>query len=274
VKKTGIYKIINVINNKVYIGSSSNILKRFNEHKSYLRKNKHPNYYLQCSWNKYGKDNFEFHIVEECYEDILVDREDFWMRYYDSMNRDKGYNLVLADRHDISEETRNKMSLARIGKTPWNKGKKLSEETKKEISKTKTGQKHTKESKEKISNSLLGNKRTVGYKHTEETKEKIRAAAMGNKRAMGNKHTEEAKEKIGMAHIGNKYNLGRKCTEETKEKIRKIHIGNKYNLGRKCTEETKEKIRAVAIGRKHTEETKQKMSSAAKERWRREKMLT
>lgn len=49
---SGIYKITNLVNNKVYIGQSVNIRKRWNQHVLELNKNIHPNIYLQSAWNK------------------------------------------------------------------------------------------------------------------------------------------------------------------------------------------------------------------------------
>lgn len=60
----GIYKITNLVNNKVYIGSSKNIDRRIIQHRQKLNKNKHYNSYLQRAWNKYGEDNFKFETVE------------------------------------------------------------------------------------------------------------------------------------------------------------------------------------------------------------------
>jgi len=65
----GIYKIENIINKKCYYGSSKNIEKRWSCHKNDLNKNKHDNSYLQRAWNKYGKENFIFEIVELCSKD-------------------------------------------------------------------------------------------------------------------------------------------------------------------------------------------------------------
>ena len=48
----GIYKIINKVNGKYYVGSSLNINKRWSVHKSALSKNKHHNDHLQNAWNK------------------------------------------------------------------------------------------------------------------------------------------------------------------------------------------------------------------------------
>jgi len=62
--KQGIYTIKNIITKQLYIGSAINILSRFNKHKEQLRKNKHFNFHLQNSWNKYGENNFLFNIEE------------------------------------------------------------------------------------------------------------------------------------------------------------------------------------------------------------------
>ena len=62
-KIVGIYCITNKITNKIYIGSTIDINRRWKEHKKELSKNKHHNLYLQNSFNKYGHKNFNFHIL-------------------------------------------------------------------------------------------------------------------------------------------------------------------------------------------------------------------
>jgi len=62
----GVYTITNKINGKVYVGSSADINKRWNYHRRKLSKNSHKNKHLQNAWNKYGKNNFEFRVMEEC----------------------------------------------------------------------------------------------------------------------------------------------------------------------------------------------------------------
>lgn len=89
----GIYTIINIINNKKYIGQSIDIENRFIRHKSELNNNRHINRHLQASWNKYGKDNFKFQIVEECTKEELNKREKYWIKYYDTYKN--GYNMNL-----------------------------------------------------------------------------------------------------------------------------------------------------------------------------------
>ena len=71
----GIYKIINTINAKFYIGSSNNVRKRCMDHFRELRKFEHYNMKLQNSWNKYGEDYFEFELVESCHVADLLIRE-------------------------------------------------------------------------------------------------------------------------------------------------------------------------------------------------------
>ena len=63
-KSSGIYAIINILNQKMYIGSTKCFRERFNEHHRYLKNNKHHSARLQNSWNKYGGDFFEFISLE------------------------------------------------------------------------------------------------------------------------------------------------------------------------------------------------------------------
>jgi len=121
-KTCGVYRIRNKVNDKVIIGSSVRIERRWWEYTSGLNKGNYENDHLQKSWNKYGKDSFEFTIIEECPEDKLIEREDYWIAFYDSMNGDKGYNLQGADRQKNSrkgfkhsEETKRRIGLASKG---------------------------------------------------------------------------------------------------------------------------------------------------------------
>jgi len=71
----GVYKIINTVNNKCYIGSSINMRKRKSQHQLRLRSNKHGNVYLQNAWNKYGEDKFVFEILWYCNKEEQQDSE-------------------------------------------------------------------------------------------------------------------------------------------------------------------------------------------------------
>lgn len=80
--QSGIYQIICKVNNKVYIGSSSNIKYRFRMHKQFLRSNdKHENTLLRRAWNKYGESNFEFEVLEYCSKEELLDREQLYLDF-------------------------------------------------------------------------------------------------------------------------------------------------------------------------------------------------
>ena len=94
----GIYKIQNLVNGKVYIGQSRNIKRRWTAHRnnSYNPKASGYNTFLYRAIRKYGLDNFSFEIIEECKPSQLNERENYWIRFYQSNNEEKGYNLKLA----------------------------------------------------------------------------------------------------------------------------------------------------------------------------------
>lgn len=183
-KFCGVYMIKNNINDKMYIGSSVDIMSRYKYGHLYrLRSNKHYNPKLQNAFNKYGESYFELHIIELCdVEELMRKEKDYILKF----NSHKiGYN--------ITEET----------DSP-NRGKKLTEEHKRKI-----GLKHknkiiTKEQREKISATLTG--RYGGENNPMYGKESP---------FKGKKHTEESKEKLKKSH------LGKKMSEQTKQKLRK-----------------------------------------------------
>lgn len=94
IMKSGIYKIENVVTGKSYIGRSLNCQNRWRQHLYKLRKNKHPNPYLQNSWNKHGENNFEFSIIEFCEESILENKECYWIQEYNALDAAWGYNIA------------------------------------------------------------------------------------------------------------------------------------------------------------------------------------
>lgn len=90
----GIYKITNVINGKIYIGQSRCISKRWKNHKiaAYNSNDKGYEYPLYRAIRKYGIDNFDFSILENCSIEQLDEREIYWINYYSSNNYNYGYN--------------------------------------------------------------------------------------------------------------------------------------------------------------------------------------
>lgn len=105
---SGIYKIVNKVNGKYYVGSANIICNRWWIHKSNLRKNRHPNKHLQSAWNKYGELNFEFIIVEKFPIDNLIIAE---QKYLDIIEKDKCYNKsFIAGKIEMTDEVRKKLS--------------------------------------------------------------------------------------------------------------------------------------------------------------------
>ena len=92
---TGIYKITNKINNKMYIGQSKDIKKRWKQHLYEMnnKKSHSYNYELYRSMRKHGVENFSFDILEECNVEDLNRREMYWVNFYDTYFN--GYNKTL-----------------------------------------------------------------------------------------------------------------------------------------------------------------------------------
>lgn len=165
----GIYCIENKMNHKRYIGQSIHINRRWSEHKYHLNNNTHNNDYLQKSWNKYGKDCFEFKILECCDVSELDAKEHDYIMLYNTFDKNYGYNLILyceANRL-ISEETREKLRQASKKRTaiPNMKGENnpmfgrhLTDETKNKIRNSRLGQKASEETKAKLSEQRTGSK--------------------------------------------------------------------------------------------------------------------
>jgi len=95
VNKPSIYKITNTFNSFLYIGSSLRTLKRWNNHLYALRHEKHDSLLLQYAFNKYGEDAFQFEVIEYIEnptKENVIAREQYWLDFYQSYERDKGYN--------------------------------------------------------------------------------------------------------------------------------------------------------------------------------------
>lgn len=123
----GIYRLVNIINGKIYIGSSKKLDNRKYSHFQELRIGKHGNKKLQHAYNKYGESAFKFFVVELCNLEDLIEREQFWIDYLDVTK--KGYNICAkAGRPPLlSAAQLKKMSIQRKGKKkePFSKEWKL-----------------------------------------------------------------------------------------------------------------------------------------------------
>lgn len=88
--KCGIYRIINIDTNKMYIGSSKNIGDRWMSHIYALNRGNHSSKEFQYDWNKYGEESFKFEILELVKEENLLPTEQKYINKYDAFNN--GYN--------------------------------------------------------------------------------------------------------------------------------------------------------------------------------------
>ena len=138
----GIYKITSP-SNKVYIGQSIDIEKRWGSYKRLSCKSQ-PRLYN--SLLKYGVDQHKFEVLidfdREISEDYLTHCEQFFMDYY----REEGFELMnlrdAGSKGKPSDETRKKMSEAQLGEKNCNYGKKYSDDRKKEMSERTKGEKN------------------------------------------------------------------------------------------------------------------------------------
>lgn len=222
--KIGIYFIRNLVNGKMYIGSTDrNFRKRLREHINELEKDIHFNSHLQNSWNKYKKQNFITGIVEyidriegkEKLIEILNEREGFYIEKYETWKPEKGYNKIRSvDRkHIITQDIRDKMSDSQ---------------------------------KKRLENSE--NHPAYGTHLSEETKDKIRNGNLGKQVGEDNPAKRpEVREKIRQSKLGSlNPNYGKSLSEETKEKMSIARKGkpawNKDRTG-VYSEESLEKMR-------------------------------
>ncbi len=213
---TGVYCIRNLVNKKVYVGSSAKSLRRRrNTHFSKLDQNVHANKHLQASWNEYGKNSFEFIILEYCFPESCIKNEQFWIDKLESTNNELGYNLRIVAESNLGFKYSEESRLKRLG--------------------TKLSEKH----KQNISNAMKG--REFSPEH----------CANITKAKTGKKASEETRKKLSEAHKGKMptnieqlriMNTGKKLTPEHCEKIRLSWIKRKADMQLR-----KEKIRSESL---------------------------
>lgn len=119
--------IMNILNNKVYIGSSKNIYLRKQQHYNSLRKGNHYSTHLQKAWLKYKEENFIFVGIEEVLDiENLIEREIYWIKEKEACNPKKGYNLGIPKKIEnvvLREETIEKLRIATYNQYHKDKGR-------------------------------------------------------------------------------------------------------------------------------------------------------
>ena len=95
-KYAGIYRIVNLLDGRSYIGQSKDIEKRFKEH---LYHKKSP---IDRDIHEYGIDNFKLEILNICDsdDDILDHLEKIYINIYNSSDPEYGYNIHPGGQHD------------------------------------------------------------------------------------------------------------------------------------------------------------------------------
>lgn len=92
---SGVYRITCLANNKNYIGSSDNIMRRLKTHERELNEGSHNNRRLQHDYDKYGSEFFEFRVVFiDIPKEKLTAYEKVAIYLYDSIVMYKGYNDI------------------------------------------------------------------------------------------------------------------------------------------------------------------------------------
>lgn len=279
---SSVYRIRNLINGKVYIGSAVNTRHRWYDHRTDLNTNKHHSRYLQRAWNKYGSSAFVFEIIRVvCKKENLVRIEQYFIDKCKSFDRRYGYNIsptagsvlgikrspetvakVAAALRNPSPETREKLS--ETAKRSWanpdiraklvEAAKNRSQEVRDRIAAPRRGKKHSAEHRAKISASQKGKPKAKGRRQSPESNARRSASLKGHTvspatraklraASLGRKHSAEAKAKMSAA------SKGRRISPERRVEISNLHKGNKYNLGRKQTPEQRARLSAAMKGR-------------------------
>lgn len=148
-KICGIYLIRNRLNGKGYVGQSRNVMKRWRQHRRC-------NPYgvvslLYRAMEKHGVEAFDFILLQTAPPADLNTRESFWIEKLQTFG-ERGYNLTSGggQGYDISDEVRQRMSLAHTGRVK-------SAETRRKLSLAKIGIPRSEETKRKVSLGLKGN---------------------------------------------------------------------------------------------------------------------
>ena len=228
-KISGIYKIINNANGKIYIGQSLDVKDRIRHHRYLLNKGTHTNNYLLNSYNLHGAECFSYEIIytiedrtitKEQIIKILNDKEKYYIQKYHSF--EIGYNLTSGGENKIfSEASIKKMCESHKGYTPTLiQRQRISNRLKNRIISA--------EHRRKLS---IANK---GKKRTNAVKQKMSESRMGSQNnRYGTHHSEESKRMIGVAQIGEKnHNFGKTTPESVKQKCRDSYHGGQCHLAK------------------------------------------
>jgi len=212
---------------RIYIGSTNRFSHRKNQHLNSLRNGTHKTAKIVRHCNKYGIDDLVFSVIEPCFPEFLIEREQYYLDLLQPFfNTRKIADSCLGVK--CSDEKKEKLRIA-------NKGHKISEEQKQQLRIANLGKKQSAETiRKKI-------KAHMGKKNIPETIEKMRIAATGRH------HSEETKMKLRLINLGKTYVR----SDETRKRLSESLKGNRNCVGHKITQEHIERLRESLIGNKH-----------------------
>lgn len=138
-----VYKILNTLNGKVYIGQTNNSDLRWSQHRSNAKYNIGEQV-ITRAMIKYGIDAFKFEVIAGCksQENVNVVEVEC-IRQYDSRNPEKGYNVDVGGREprpaDIGARISEALKKHYETHDGWMKGKKHTEESRQKMSESSMG---------------------------------------------------------------------------------------------------------------------------------------
>jgi len=142
--KSGVYRWVNKETGKSYVGSGTNLARRFYNYYSAALLIKHDCMVINRALLKYGYSNFTLEIIEYCEPSNVIAREQFYLNFLKPE-----YNILVKAGSSLgfkhTEETKQKIGEA-------SQGLKRSEETKRKMSEAQIGRRHSEDTKEKIRN--------------------------------------------------------------------------------------------------------------------------
>lgn len=172
-----VYSITCLINNKIYIGYTSNFNDRKRRHFGFLKNNNHCNHHLQAGYNLYGKHNFLFELISTCNTiEIACSEENYWCNLLKTFDRNFGYNILPTSPKPNtlvlqSKEMREKRILTMTGR-------KLSKSHVESLRNCRLGKKNSEDSKLKTKTWFKNNGHpSKGVKRSDETRLKIKEAS-------------------------------------------------------------------------------------------------
>ena len=104
--RVGIYTITNIVNNKIYVGQTTDLVERLARHKYHLKLGVHDNRLLQKDFIEFGVDNFKFERLVLVEKQFLISEENYWSNLLLSTDRNFGYNITSTGTGKKSKETK------------------------------------------------------------------------------------------------------------------------------------------------------------------------